>query len=478
MQTYTNNRIVTSLLLVVVCFALLLPRLTYAFFSDIEESTGERFGAAELLFDTSFDNQELYVGPGLALTHEVILPISFSSSSVANTYDVRVASTTGNAVFCDALALKTELDGKQSSGHFIDFASTAYDTPGDLVLEVFYDENERAIPHNATCAAEIVVEAWQDNMSKDTAGYRDSKRFTVSVTAHMVVLNEVLPRPNTTDTTVPNVEFIELYNNSDFPIDVLGFNITEMTAGGLPVNHFIANLATAPASALIAYDGSLTTVVPAHGHLALKYRGSSSYLNDDGDTIVLFDTTTGAAVDSYRYTTTIVGKSDARIPDGVGAWIDPVPTPDAENIAEEVVLVVATTSATTSIFAELAVQDISTTTEVEAASTTASSSEEVEAEEPVTVIDDTATSGEPVLPEVTEEETTPVAPEPEVEIEPEPEVVEEETEVEEVPPADPLPLTDANTAPEEALLDPEPAIRNAEEEVEVPQEPLVIPTEI
>lgn len=475
MRTCTNNRIVSLLLLTLVCFVLLLPRFTYAFFTDTEESEGQRFIGAELLFDNEFDNQELFVGPGLTLEHEFTLPVSFSSSSVTNLYDIRVASTTGNAEFCEALALETALAGNYTVGHLENFSSSAYDSPGEVTMTVVYDENERAIPHNATCVAEVVVEAWQDNMTKETAGYRDSKRFTISVTAHMVVLNEVLPRPNTTDTTVPNVEFIELYNNSDFPIDVLGFNITELTSGGLPTNHFVANIAAAPASAMVAYDGSLSTIVPAHGYLALKYRGSASYLNDTGDTITLIDTNTGAAIDSYHYTTTIVGKSDARIPDGVGAWIDPVPTPDSENIAEEPVLVVATTTATTSIFAELAVQEISTTTKVAATSTVASSTEEVmPTEEEIIVVEDVATTSEELVTEPTE----PVVEENEVS---EPEIVESieepQAEVEE-PLTETLPLTEANTVPEEAILNPEPAVRAVEEEVEEPEEPEVTPVEI
>jgi len=466
MRTNTYNRIVTSLLLFSVCFLALLPQVTQAFFSDTEESAGQRFAAAELLFDTTFDNQEFYVGPGLAVAHEFILPVSFSASSVKNKYDIRVVSTSGHDTFCGALALEAVLGSESSSGYFTDFSSAEFDSAGLVSVSVFYNESVRAIPHNATCTAEVVVEAWQENMQKATAGYRDSEQFSITVTAHMVVLNEVLARPNTVDMNTPNVEFIELYNNSDFPIDVLGFNITELTAAGIPTNHFIANMSTAPSSALVAYDGSFSTIVPAHGHLALKYRGSASYLNDNGDTITLIDTTTGAAIDSYRYTSALIGKSDARIPDGTGTWIDPVPTPDAPNTLDELLV---ETPATTSLFIDLL--------EIEHSSSTVVDTEVASGTEEALVIE---------VP-VAAEEVTPSAPslvegEAESEEEPllKPEIEEGialfvEEKVDEIS-SIPLPLTDSNSAPEEALLNPEPAVRTTEDE-ETSDESEITPTE-
>lgn len=447
----TNTLIVSAVL-----FA---PSLAAAFFSDTETSDAQRFKASELLFEGSFDNQEFYMGPGLATEHTFTLPIEFSSSSVANKYDISVSSASGDEVFCDALALTTSLSGSDSSGYFESFASSPYSEAGEVLMTLSYDDSERAIAHNDSCTAEIVVEAWQENMSKATAGYRDRKTFTLTVIAHMVVLNEVLARPNTTDTQVPNVEFIELYNNSDFPVDVLGWNITELTAGGLPTNHLIANINTAPASALIAYDGSLSTVVPAHGHLALKYRGSSSYLNDTGDTITLIDTTTGVAVDVYRYEVALVGKSDARIPDGVGAWIDPIPTPDEENILAEELPLVATSTATSSIFTELSAEQ-------EIASSTSTSADEVATSTA------SSTPTEPVVEEVVvplEEDVSEVPEELVLEVVSEPVIGEEEVETladepEPVPEPEPLPLSDTNSA-ESALLDPEPVVKNSEEEV-------------
>lgn len=458
--TFLNSFIIT-LLGVVLGGVVLLPHTTSAFFSDTEKATEQTFAASELLFETIPDNQEFYVGPGLATKHTFVVPVAFSASSISNKYDFKVLATTGDATLCAALALESEAGDGGAVGPFNTFASGEYSTSGDIDMTVYYDDTKRDIGHNAHCTADIEVAAWQSNMSKETAGYRDKTEFSVTVIAHMVVLNEVLAKPNTTDTQAPNVEFIELYNNSDFPIDVLGFNITELTAAGLPTNHFIANVTTAPASALLAYDGSLTTIVPAHGYLALKYRGLSSYLNDDGDTITLIDALTNAAIDTYRYMNAITGKSDARIPDGVGAWVDPIPTPNSANIAEdEETTKLVTSVATSSVFTDLLSVEASTST-LEKKITTSSAESTTEAVMPA-IVEDTASSSESAV-EASEVES----------------VLESKTEdimAEEVlSPTEPLPLTGANTAAEEALLKPEPVAKTNEDEIEVTENIVVTP---
>ena len=433
----------------------LFPSSTQAFFSDTEEAAQQNFTASELLFDSVIDNQEVYVGPGLATKHTFVVPVEFSSSSISNKYAFEVLEITGDEVFCEALALQTGA----TIGAFESFISGEYLEAGDIDMTVYYDDTKRNIVHNARCTATIEVEAWQSNMSKETAGYRDSRQFTVTAIAHMVVLNEVLPRPNATDTQVPNVEFIELFNNSDFDLNVLGFNITELTTAGLPTNHLISNLATAPASALVAYNGSYSTIVPARGHLALKYRGSSSYLNDSGDRITLIGND-GVAIDTYAFGAALVGKSDARIPDGVGAWVDPIPTPNAENIAEDSVLVVVET-ATTSVFIEL---EAASSSDAAAVSTEEVLKEVIVEEEVATSTEDAV---EITVPMVVVEEEVVLTPE-----EVFTEAIEEVVELREIPE---IPLTDSTTKDAPEVVQGEEALRTTEEEVEPEEGPVVSP---
>lgn len=465
----TNFITLKNILLLALVSALIsvvvTPVSALGFFSDTEEAREQTFVASELLFDTELDNQEVYVGPGLMTEALFTLPVLFSSATIKNKYSFRVTQSTGDAAFCEALALETAFGGNSSVGAFETFESAAYETPGDIDMTVHYDDTKRTIEHNSRCTAEIEVTAWQHNMSLETAGYRDTKTFTVTAIAHMVVLNEVLPRPNTTDTQVPNVEFIELFNNSDFDVDVLGWNITELTAAGLPTNHIISNLAAAPASALVAYNNSYSTVVPARGHLALRYRGSSSYLNDAGDRITLIGND-GVAIDSYAFGVALVGKSDARIPDGVGAWVDPIPTPNEINIAEAEFILVATSSEMSlplpTVFMEIEqAEAVNTTTETVASSTDVVVPETEEVA-PAPVVD------EPIVATTTEElvvvEETVVVDEVAVtEVETEPKQTEPD-----------LPLSDTKEAKE--VIQPEPVAKTTEEEIE-PEEVLVTATE-
>lgn len=185
----------------------------------------------------------------------------------------------------------------------------------------------------------------------------------------MVVINEFLPNPDgvaygfdfgNDASNMPQGEWIELYNNGDVPINVAGWYLTD-ASGGVGNTHAVIDATnTQPA----------TTTIPAHGWLVVYLNKPS--LNDTGDSIFLYtSTSTGSVlVDSYTYddpsdfcnleptptdpnsTTTPTGtpgngpnadcpqaqvapnKSYARIPDGTGAFVDPIPTPGSFNIPD------------------------------------------------------------------------------------------------------------------------------------------------
>ncbi len=133
-----------------------------------------------------------------------------------------------------------------------------------------------------------------------------------------VVLNEFVPRPETGEK-----EWVEIYNNTNHTIDVADWFITDELG---PAQHkrFI--------------DGSHTntggTIVSAGSWLVIE-NYNSFYLNDEGDTVKLYDNSVVPVImDSYTYGDTSVfdeGKSFARFPDGTGPWIDPEGTPGEEN---------------------------------------------------------------------------------------------------------------------------------------------------
>lgn len=182
-----------------------------------------------------------------------------------------------------------------------------------------------------------------------------------------IVLNEFLPNPDNSANGLnfgndasnqPLGEWIELYNKGTLPVDVFGWFMTD-ASGGLGNTH-----------AVITGTNTNTggTIIPAGGWLVVFMNKPS--LNNTGDEIYLYTSTSSGTtlVDSTSYdnpsdaceldptpgdensTSTPTGtpgngpnadcsdnqvspnKSYARIPDGTGPWVDPIPTPGYENI--------------------------------------------------------------------------------------------------------------------------------------------------
>lgn len=142
-----------------------------------------------------------------------------------------------------------------------------------------------------------------------------------------IVLNEIMYHPVVEGGTMPNGEWVELYNNSSSPVDVAGWQIKDA------LDHTIT-ISTANSN----NNGDLLdageTVVPGNGWLVV-YKNGVSIFNNAGDTVNLYNGST--LVDSVTYAgSKAAGLTLARIPDGTGAWVDPVATPGEPNRLEEV----------------------------------------------------------------------------------------------------------------------------------------------
>lgn len=424
--------------MVVLVFVLVVPITIVAFYSDMEKIDNQNFTAAELRFASLPEEpDQQYFSPVLDQEYVFDLPTAFTASSTKALYDI-TSSIGGDADFCASLRITAEgYLGSISAGAPY-FETEPLTSGASWQVKLGYDIVSTNFAHGAKCDVTLTVEGWQENMTKATAGYRDTYSMTVPIVAQMVVLNEVLAKP-----TPGEDEFIELYNHSDYPVDVAGFNITELTAGGNTTNHIIRSISLGSTD-MVAYDGSGNTIVPAHGFLALRYSGNTSYLNDTGDTITLLDTD-NINLDTYTFITAVTNKSDARIPDGIGAWVDPVPTPNEPNIltGEEITEIIPEALVADVLGEEIIVIEVEVASGTEPIITEGGEilPEEGENEAGNDVVDETdeTVSVEEVLPalepvieeEVIEPETVEeeIAEEEESEQE---EVVEEEEEVEEV----------------------------------------------
>jgi hypothetical protein len=304
------------------------------------------------------------------------------------------------------------------------------------------------------CQFKFVFKAWQDELDY-SQGFTDREEIRAVVysdgtdmptaPAGSVVLNEFLPNPQGFEygwdfgadaDSMPKGEWVELYNSADVEVDLAGWYIKDLA------NHTI-NITAANTS-------PATTMISAKGWLVVYMNGA--ILNNDSDTIrlynladVLQDETNYSGGDYCDMEPTQgeknntnpeedscssvpPNKSYARIPDGYGAWIDPIPTPGGTNATPENLAIVeelenserANNNATTTeeIIENTDVLENTTTTEEQitdnsqqttAANTgqandTQQTTEELTVEEPNEPVIETPEQVEAILPENNEED--------------------------------------------------------------------------
>ena len=169
------------------------------------------------------------------------------------------------------------------------------------------------------------------------ANVRLTRNFTISNTIvppappapvlTNIVLNEIYPRPLATSTQPLEREWVELYNETAYPVDVLGWKVSEIS--GTSTENVYTIVASGATASQMQPFGTTDTVIAPGGLLILQFGGASSRLNDVGDTVRLY-TSLDTLLDSHTYPSTAAGKSHQRIPDG-GIWVDPEPTPGQVN---------------------------------------------------------------------------------------------------------------------------------------------------
>jgi hypothetical protein len=197
-----------------------------------------------------------------------------------------------------------------------------------------------------TCAITLAVDAWQDNLPLGQ-GFNDHEEIVMNpITGSEfvynntplglgcthnpnIVLNEFLPNPVGDDSAaMPGGEWVELYNADNHPVDLNGWLLyTSDTRYGMTIYSGNTN------------NGS--TIIYPGGFLVVFRNGDPNFeiKNSGAEELRLFDRPIGEGVediDGVSYDAIAPeGKSFARIPDGIGEWIDPKPTPGEPNELSE-----------------------------------------------------------------------------------------------------------------------------------------------
>ncbi len=149
-----------------------------------------------------------------------------------------------------------------------------------------------------------------------------------------IVINEILPNPSGDDDAAkPAGEWVELYNRSGADINIDGWVLYDAD----DTHELIVSQSNSDNNNNLSDSGE--TIVPGNGFLVVYRDGDGDFsLNNDGDTVKLYDDTIGSGgilIDSYTYTATVPDdKSIARYPDGSDIWYDPIPTPGGPNLLE------------------------------------------------------------------------------------------------------------------------------------------------
>jgi hypothetical protein len=169
------------------------------------------------------------------------------------------------------------------------------------------------VPADISSSCKVKVTATD---SHGLANFAESGTFEIS---YMVVLNEFVPYPPSG--TRGDKEFVELYNYGMGDINVNGWRITDNH--GPDTNKRMIDSAHT--------DTGSTVIGPGTSRFLVVKNYDSFYLNDTGSNEVRLYDADKKLIDSHGYSNPTQGKSYARVPDGVGTWVDPVPTPGKKN---------------------------------------------------------------------------------------------------------------------------------------------------
>ncbi|MFC1608732.1 lamin tail domain-containing protein [Patescibacteria group bacterium] len=147
-----------------------------------------------------------------------------------------------------------------------------------------------------------------------------------------IVMNEFVPNPTGGENAMmPDGEWVELFNNTGFDVNVAGWYLTDLSGKKLYI--YASNCDNNKNT-----SDSGETIVPAGGYLVVYDNKASFSLNNNGDTIALFNNnytpnkfSDDIQMDIVAYGKAPQGKTFARFPDGIGPWIDPDGTPGKKN---------------------------------------------------------------------------------------------------------------------------------------------------
>lgn len=325
----TLKKFATAMLLVGLNIGILNIPETLAFYNDAENSNGNIFSAKLLDFQLTNNILNKIIGPEALgeISHASVAMPEDDSLDMQYVLDTLIATTTSNDDFCNGLVVEAKNNGITKYNGLLSGLTSATTTEFGTWEFRFDLPPNISVPHGVKCNASANFSAWRaDVVNPEDSGWYDEETLDISFTARMVVLNEIYARPATGAVAPKNREYVELYNNGSTPVDVLGWQISEISGSTEKFYTVVASASTT--SQMQPFSGN--TIIPAGGFLVLVFNTEGAeHFNNTGDTIKLYDSTT--LLDSHSYPSLAIGKAVVRFPDGIGFWVDPEPTPGTTN---------------------------------------------------------------------------------------------------------------------------------------------------
>jgi len=336
-----------------IIFGTLNTNRAFAYFSDEATIDGNTFtaGTLEINIDTedAIDFGLMYPGDNDSTS----IGIS-NTGTLDSQYIFKTIPTDSDNGACDYITVSATDSINTYTGTISNFTSVAENTTDKTWnFDLKVNDNAPASVWGKTCSFKWEYTAWQTDLHDSSLGFTSVKEKIGEIEiGKAVVMNEILPNPEGLDTQLGlQGEWVELYNNSNISIELSGWKIKD------EVDHeiIISPSNTMNGRTRIEAEGSYLEWVVVFM--------SNDIMNNTGDTISFYDNV-GTLVDQYTYTSNVTdadsdsnstggadnnnptgsetagneGKSYARIPDGTGAWIDPIPTPGEPNVEGELEL--------------------------------------------------------------------------------------------------------------------------------------------
>lgn len=207
--------------------------ITNAFYNDSEASSDNSFITGSLDFlitDSGFETTEPTLSFNSGTTTTKTIGVSLETNSNPIKYQASTTNVSGDIPFCDAIDLDASLDGQsQFIGSLTDFVSPATTTASSWKYD--FSISPSASFYNNICTFNFEYSGRQTapHNEYEDGGYYDVETATSTIYSWGFRINKVYYDVASDRGVEPANEWVEIYNQTDQPIDIADWQICDNT---------------------------------------------------------------------------------------------------------------------------------------------------------------------------------------------------------------------------------------------------------